>query len=222
MYLLTTFKRKKGSKNKKRRKDKGLKRTTNNTQQNYIKARTFRSVTAPILETAKEIRHWTALGHTMSQSKRGSSRGNSGSGVRNARNTVGLMKDVGFNISVTKFNRKDKGKKRGKYTSRLNSGVSKKIGQVATGAALLGGGLLATRSLINKGYLPKLLGKSSDPLVRKSRDALKVAMHNGGIKATAAIIPVGAIGATTVGADYLIDRKNDMPITRKVRKLVKG
>jgi hypothetical protein len=233
MYLLTTFKRKKGDKNKRTRKDKGLKRTTNNkaaktvstkVHHNYLKARTVRSLTAPIVDAAREVRHWTALGHEMTKTKSTKSKGNVGSTVRTARNAVGLVKDLGrfSNNKLIQFrrSRKDKGKKRGTYNKAL--GVAKKAGQLATGAALLGGGLYATKKLVNTGYLPKLIGKADDPLVKRSRDALKSSMHEGATKTTAAIIPATTIGATTVGADYLIDRKNDMPLTRKTRKLLRG
>ena len=227
MYLLTTFKRKKGSKNKKIRTDKGTKRVSSKVQENYLKARTVRSITSPIVDAAKEVRHWTALGHEMSKNKNTKTKGNIGSTVRTARNAIGLVKDLGFsntNLSNFRLGRKDKGKKRNKYKKGLETAgnVVKKIGQLATGATLLGGGLLATKKLVNSGYLPKLIGRADDPLVRRSRDALKSSMHEGATKATAAIIPATTIGATTIGADYLIDRKHDLPITRKTRKLLRG
>lgn len=228
MYLLTTFKRKKGSKNKRIRRDKGSKRASNKVKDNYLKARTIRSITAPIVDTAREVRHWTALGHEMTKSKTSKSKSSIGSTVRTARNAVGLVKDLGRfsdnNLISFRLGRKDKGKKRGKYNKRLStaSNVAKKVGQVATGAALLGGGLLATKKLVNSGYLPKLIGRADDPLVRRSRDVLKTTMHDGATKAAAAVIPATSLGAVTVGADYLIDRKNDLPITRKTRKIFKG
>lgn len=126
--------------------------------------------------------------------------------------------------------RKDKGKKRDKYKEREKNyqriQTAKKIvgkaSQLAIGAGLVTGGLLATKKLTNAGYLPKLIGKANDPLVRRSRDALKSTMHEGATKSVSLLIPSALLGSTAIGADYLIDKRHDMPITKKVRKLSTG
>lgn len=93
MYLLTTFKRTKGSKNKKTRKDKGRKRSSK-IQDTYLKSRTTRNTLHPFLEGAKEIRHWATLGNDIS--KRKDNRKNSfGKGIRTGRNVLGFIKDLG-------------------------------------------------------------------------------------------------------------------------------
>lgn len=96
MYLLTTFKRTKGSKNKKTRKDKGKKRVSkkSNIQDNYLKSRTTRNTLHPFLEGAKEIRHWATLGNEIS--KRKDSKKNSFSkGIKTGRNVLGFVRDLG-------------------------------------------------------------------------------------------------------------------------------
>lgn len=93
MYLLTTFKRTKGSKNKKTRTDKGRKRVAK-VQDQYLKSRTMRNTLHPFIEGAKEVRHWATLGNEISKRK-DSKKSSFGKGVRTGRNVLGFIKDLG-------------------------------------------------------------------------------------------------------------------------------
>ena len=94
MYLLNEFKRKKGSKNTKLRKDKGIKRISNtpskDVQEAYLKSRTTRSTISPYMEASKEARLWASLANDANKSKRSSS-SNLRSTLRTAKDIKGLV-----------------------------------------------------------------------------------------------------------------------------------
>lgn len=87
MHLLCEFK-----KPYKTRKDKGKKRISNTTSErtknNYLKARTFRNITSPFIDTAREVRHWTALGLRMKPNK------TKQSNTKSIRQKLGVVRDI--------------------------------------------------------------------------------------------------------------------------------
>lgn len=104
MYLLNTnfvaelpeeFKRRKGSKNTKLRKDKGVKRVSNNpskdVQESYLKSRTIRSNVSPYMEASKEARLWATLANDVSTTKRSSKSSNLRNTVKTAKDIKGLL-----------------------------------------------------------------------------------------------------------------------------------
>ena len=95
MYLLNEFKRRIGSKNTKLRKDRGVKRISNNpskdTQESYLKSRTIRSNVSPYIEGSKEVRLWANLANDVSKSKRSSKSSNLRSTIRTAKDIKGLL-----------------------------------------------------------------------------------------------------------------------------------
>jgi hypothetical protein len=121
-------------------------------------------------------------------------------------------------ISEFRRTRRDKGKKRGKYQTAINTagGIAKRGTQIAVGGGLIAAGALGSRALVRRGYLPNYFKNAGD------RAAVKALTREGSHRAAAVVLPAATVASMTVGADLAINRRRDLPVTRRVRGVLGG